>query len=242
MKALPQRSARHGETVCCAGVTPQGQFKRLYPVRFRHLKEEAAFKRWDFVDFKYGRPPHDTRRESCRVFEDSILVDGEMPKSERAKILNPLIVSSIERAASQGDSLALIRPISPRFTYKRKTDEQLADERASYKLAASQSSFFDDDLAALEPTPFEFRFKFRDDEASHDFSNGDWEAHAMYYSARQRGQSEIEVLEWMDQIFNVDYARRGMIFAVGNQAKRPQTWQLLGVLRVDATDQMAMSF
>lgn len=27
VKALPQRSANHGETVCCAGVTAHGEFK-----------------------------------------------------------------------------------------------------------------------------------------------------------------------------------------------------------------------
>ena len=34
---------------------------------------------------------------------------------------------------------------------------------------------------------------------------------------------------------HVEYPKRGMLFAVGNQAKRPQVWQLLGVLRVDDT-------
>jgi hypothetical protein len=31
-----------------------------------------------------------------------------------------------------------------------------------------------------------------------------------------------------------------MLFCVGNMAKRPQTWQLLGVLRVDDTGQPAL--
>lgn len=74
VKALPQRSPTHGETVCCAGVTAQGEFKRLYPVRFRHLKEGSSFSRWDNVDFKYVAPTRDSRRESCRVFEDTISI------------------------------------------------------------------------------------------------------------------------------------------------------------------------
>jgi hypothetical protein len=82
--ALPQRSAKHGETVCCAGVTVNGQFKRLYPIRFRHLKEDTSFKRWDWIDFKLVRPSHDTRRESCRVFEDSIAIGGPLPKADNS--------------------------------------------------------------------------------------------------------------------------------------------------------------
>ena len=31
-----------------------------------------------------------------------------------------------------------------------------------------------------------------------------------------------------------------MLFYVGNMAKRPQTWQLLGVLRVDDTGQTSL--
>lgn len=242
VKALPQRSAKHGETVCCAGVTSQGEFKRLYPVRFRHLKEGSAFKRWDWVNFKHVRPPHDSRRESCRVFEDSIVVGRQLPKAERARFLNPLVLPSVKAAAERGDSLALIRPIDPQFSYKRKTATQLAEERESYKLAAAQGSLFDDELAALEPTPFEFKFKFRDAEAPHEYTNGDWEAHAMFFNARKRGKSEQEALDWMDHTFNVEYRERGMLFAVGNQAKRPHIWQLLGVLRVDETVQESLAF
>jgi hypothetical protein len=89
----------------------------------------------------------------------------------------------------------------------------------------------------LEPTPFEFKFRFRDAHAPHDYTNGDWEAHAMSYNERKRGRSEQETLDWMDYKFNVEYPERGMLFAVGNQAKRPHVWQLLGVLRVDETIQ-----
>lgn len=78
VKALPQPSSRYGETVCCAGVTLDRQWKRLYPVRFRHLTGENAFKRWDLVSYDYGRPKQDTRQESCHVHEESIRVDGEL--------------------------------------------------------------------------------------------------------------------------------------------------------------------
>ena len=54
------------------------------------------------------------------------------------------------------------------------------------------------------------------------------------------GLSAQEALEWMDHTFNVTYPQQGMLFAVGNQAKRPQVWQLLGVLRVDDPPQGAL--
>ncbi len=55
---------------------------------------------------------------------------------------------------------------------------------------------------------------------------------------RERGRtSDNQALEWMDQTFNVEFPKRGMVFAIGNQAKRPQTWQLLGVIRLDEMNQ-----
>lgn len=236
VKALPQPSKKHGETVCCAGVTAKGEWKRLFPVRFRHLSGDSSFGRWDWVSFRHTKPTHDTRPESCRIHEESIVVDGKLPKAEQSRFLQPLVLPSINTAIGQGKSLAVIRPRNTRFSYKRKSASEIQEERDAFKSAARQTSLFDKELAALEPTPFEFRFKFEDD-AKHDFENGDWEAHAMFYNGIKRGMSEQETLDWMSNKFNDEYPRLGMLFAVGNQIKRPQVWQLLGVLRVDESNQ-----
>jgi hypothetical protein len=233
VKALPQPSRKYGETVCCAVVTPDGQWRRLYPIRYRHLAGETAFSRWEIVRFRYRRPKQDRRAESCNVEEDSIEIVGEMPRKERSKLLDPLILSSVGEASRRGQSLALVRPRDARFLYKRKTPQALVEEREAYAQAARQASFLDKELETLEPTPYEFKFRFRDGEAEHTYTSGDWEAHAMYYHGRMRGQSEAEVLEWMDHVFNAEYPAKGMAFVVGNQAKRPHVWQLLGVLRLD---------
>lgn len=241
VKALPQPSKAHGETVCCAGVTAHGQWKRLFPIRFRHLRGDSSFSRWDWVSFRYTTPNRDKRLESCRVHEESLRVVGKLPKSEHANFLEPLIKPSIKAAIECGQSLALIRPRNTLFHYRRKSTEKIEEEREAFKSAASQTLMFDDELAALEPSPFEFRFRFEDDRP-HDFQNGDWEAHAMFYNGIRRGLPEQEVLDWMDHTFNVEFRQRGMLFAVGNMAKRPQTWQLLGVLRVEDSSQGALPF
>ena len=237
VKALPQRSATHGETVCCAGVTAQGEFKRLFPIRFRHLADDVAFKRWDWVDFKYRRPTRDRRSESCHVMEDSLHVSGSMPSRDRASFLNRLVFPSVKAAEENGQSLALIRPRNTQFDFKKKKPADLDQERRIYAEAASQGSFFDERVKALEPSPYDFRFKFEDEAGSHTYTNGDWEAHAMYFNGLRREGSEKAALDWMSKTFNEDYPRKGMLFCVGNMAARPQTWQLLGVLRVDDTNQ-----
>ena len=237
VKALPQPSKQYGETVCCAGVSADGEWKRLFPVRYRHLSGESSFSRWDWVNFRYRRPTSDARTESCHVFEDSIAIEGKLSrKKEQIRLLTPLIVGSAKVATERGQSLALVRPRNPRFIAKKKSQKELEEEREAYRRAAGQTSMFDQELAELEPSPYEFRFKFEDDGGKHDYENGDWETHAMFWHQRRR-TSEADALKWMDQTFNVEYPRKGMVFAIGNQAKRPQTWQLLGVIRLDEQTQ-----
>lgn len=236
VKALPQPSKTYGETVCCAGVTANRHWKRLFPVRFRHLGGDSSFSRWDWVRFKYRLPTTDKRVESCHVFEDSIVKDGAIPEAERARFLSPIILGSAKQAEAAGQSLALIRPRNTRFIAKPKSSAEIEKEREAFRRAARQTSMFDTDLAGIEPSPYDFRFKFEDDSGKHNYQNGDWEAHAMFWrESKEHGHDKA--LQWMDHVFNEDYPKRGMAFAIGNQAKRPQTWQLLGVIRVDELKQ-----
>lgn len=232
VKALPQPSKTYGETVCCAGVTVTRDWKRLFPIRYRHLVGDSSFKRWDWVDFEFGKPKSDPRLESCHVHEESIKIGGILPKDERTALLEPMLVASTDVAVAAGKSLALVRPRNPRFYWKPKLAGEIAAEKESFRLAARQTNLFDKELSEIQPTPFDLRFKFEDDGGKHDCQNGDWEAHAMFWREAKRTNVE-NALKWMDSIFNDDYPKRGMVFAMGNQAKRPKTWQLLGVLRLD---------
>lgn len=232
VKALPQPSKTYGETVCCAGLTASGEWKRLFPVRYRHLSGENSFKRWDWVEFEYRRPTKDLRPESSHVFEDTISIVGSIAKPDRDRLLNRAIVDSSKQAFENGKSLALIRPHKTKFYWKQKSASDLADERATFKMAASQGSLLDRELAELEPSPYHFRFSFEDASGRHDCQNGDWEAHAMFWR-QAKATSAGDALNWMSAKFNDEYPRLGMAFAMGNMAKRPQTWQLLGVIRLD---------
>lgn len=137
---------------------------------------------------------------------------------------------------SLGHSLTLVQPRNTKFIAKPKTKSELDEEREAYRQAAKQGSIFDKELAELEPSPYDFRFRFEDDGGQHDYQNGDWETHVMFWKWREL-YGEVEALEKMSDVFNDEYPKKGMLFALGNQAKRPQTWQLLGVIRYDETQQ-----
>ena len=58
----------------------------------------------------------------------------------------------------------------------------------------------------------------------------------MFWRWRQ-ASSEAESLKKMSALYNDQYPQKGMVFAIGNQAKRPHIWQLLGILRLDESGQ-----
>jgi hypothetical protein len=205
------------------------------------LQGEQSFSRWDWVSFKYRPPTHDKRSESCHVFEESLAVDGVFSERDRAPFFNRLIVGSARHASERRQSLALIRPRNTRFTFRPKSAAEIEEERDAYRAAAQQGSFFDKKLADLDPSPYEFRFNFEDEDGKHNYQDGDWETHAMFFNERNR-KDEQQALRWMNEVFNESYPAKGMVFAVGNMARRPQTWQLLGVIRLDANDQSELPF
>jgi hypothetical protein len=101
VKTVPQPSQRYGETVCCARLTRQGEWRRLYPIRFRHFKDKA-FSRWQWVQCRTARRASDARSESRRVAEESISPLGVLRPQERPRFIHPLIRGSVAEAAHQG--------------------------------------------------------------------------------------------------------------------------------------------
>lgn len=234
VKALPQVGEKYGETVCCAGLTQDKQWRRLYPIRFRQI--DTQFKRWQWIEYDWRKPSDDTRWESRRVQEDSISLTTSIPTKERAAFLSGALVPSFQHAEDKGNSLALIRPQNPHFYWKEKDATQIEEERRSYEWAASQHSLFDKELKALTPCKYEFRFSFSDAHGPHDHSCQDWETTAMFYRFR-REYTEQKALDIMTTTFNDDYPSKGMAFAMGTSSRWP-IWLLIGVIRLDELSQL----
>lgn len=235
VKALPHPGDSHGETVCCAGVTADHQWRRMYPIRFRHL--DAQFNRWDWVTYQWSLPPHDTRKESRRVHEESIKVVGTLKRTEQASFLTQVFVSSTDEATEKGQSLALIRPLKPRFWYEKKTPSEIQHERLANERAARQTSFLDRELKALEPCPYRFKLDYMMPNGSERHSTcGDWETSAMFRNFR-RNVGEQKALAQMTKIFNEDYPTKGMAIAMGTHSARRNQWLLVGLIRVDFSTQ-----
>lgn len=239
VKALPHAGKRHGETVCCAGVTENGEWRRLYPIHFRQL--ENGFSRWNWIEYEWVRPKADERRkESRRVQESTITICGYMPERERANFLTKLLVPSTKIAAARGMSLTILRPQKSRFYWRQKKDQEIENERNAYKAASRQLSFLDKELSALSPCPYEFKFTYTtEDGVGHEATCDDWETTAMFYRF-QRRYGPARALREMDGVFNEIYPQKGMAFAMGTHSRFPDIWLLVGVLRLDRISQLSL--
>ena len=240
VKALPYVGERHGEMVCCAGVTLDRKWRRQFPVNFRDLGDEK-FKRWQWIRYDWRQPgADDTRRESQRVQEGTIRAGNIMPPKERATFLRPIVRNSVEEAAQLGQTLALIQPKSAEFTWKKKPQSQIDAEASAYAEAANQLSFFSEEKQPLDPCPYEFRFKYRtSDGKPHRNICGDWETSAAFFK-HNRAYGEDAAINHLANVYNNEYPKRGMVFAMGTHSRHPNTWLLVGVIRLDETNQLQL--
>ncbi|MEL6061244.1 MULTISPECIES: hypothetical protein [unclassified Methylobacterium] len=242
VKALPQAGGTHGETVCVAAITEYGQWLRLYPVTFRQLEQARQFGRWDRIRFKWRLPDRakDRRIESRSVDPLSIEITGKLKDREKEGFLGNAIVSSTKREYEEGRSLALIRPENPVFFWKRRSQDDLEKVRQDYQRLQSTSDLFGgQQVVPREPAPYDFYYRYRDDDGEHEPRCHDWEIEATFLK-RRRELGEQGALDWMMSKFGQEYPTKGMVLAMGTHSQRNWQWMIIGVVRLDPIRQAAL--
>jgi len=120
VKAAPNPSGTHGETVCVAGVSARidspGWF-RLYPINFRELEPAASFAKYDVIEVDAVPARQDQRRESWRPRMHTLRVVDQLPPwRRRQEWLDSYLEDSMcqlnwaAQRRSDAPSLALVRP------------------------------------------------------------------------------------------------------------------------------------
>ena len=242
VKALPQVSEKHGETVCVAVIDDHGRWLRLYPVTFRELKGEQQFGRWDLINFVWRLPElsKDRRTESRHVELDSFAIVGKLKEAERQGFLAKAVVTSTRHEMEAGRSLALVSGRDYRFFHRPRDHAEFDEDRAAYaRWSASPDLFGGRMLPPREPAPYAFFYRYRDDDGDHECRCHDWEMEATFFRRRQ-GHTEREALASMAETFGQDYPRKGMLLAMGTHSRRSEQWMIVGVIRLDPITQGAL--
>ncbi|UUW90305.1 hypothetical protein [Pimelobacter simplex] len=251
VKTYPAPSARHGETVCIAGVRlyDDGRaptFIRLYPVPFRMLEDSGQFAKYQIVDAPVrSRGSRDPRPESYEPDVDGFVlgerIDTKRKWARRTALIEPLIGATTtceliarNRAGAMNQAIESFGLIKPTIRSMEVlvgtpwTPRQLEKVRA----ATEPSLFNQNGLVELQPPPFRIKFSYLCQESGcrgHNQELIDWELGAAGYAwPRRYGDDTAAMIEqkWSEI---TDSTKKDIHFYVGNQHQRRAAFSVCGL-------------
>lgn len=241
VKAAPNPSATYGETVCVAGLRldlgSEG-WVRLYPINFRFIEENLAFRKYDVVTL-HAVPASDGRRESWRPRIATLRVQTHLDGwQRRLPYLGPFMADTMcdlnRRALAGGPSLGLVRARKVTGLTVKRHPGWTTHEQAKIDAYVNQPELFDlgKPKTALEAPRFQASYQWLCPDPvcrGHEQGLIDWEFTAFQ---RRLPVDEQEATESIRQrwLREVCAPERDISFYVGNQAKRHQTFGILGVV------------
>jgi hypothetical protein len=247
-KTYPSPSGKYVETSCVAGIDADGNLIRLFPVPFRLIDGAQQFKKWQWIHARIERAPADRRRESHKLFVDTIRFNGEpLSRSHNwrerrnqlrsLKIYEDFAALEADRVAS-GITLGVLRPstivgmdISPAAN-----PEWSDDEKSKLLQSQQQAGLFDNTdakaLTTLRKLPHDFHYRY---ECS---VNGtcvqyrhkivDWEAGALYWNCvHKHGPAwEQPFRKKLEQQLPV----ADLMFLMGTIHRFPDQWLIVSLI------------
>lgn len=115
-KTYPECSKTYGCLVCTAGISSEGNWRRLYPIPWALFwKGQLSFDKWDVISVPVRRNSRDRRSESYRVNHNTIHEDLKVVRhlanwGERRQFLEPYLDADLEKLKEGDRSLGLIKP------------------------------------------------------------------------------------------------------------------------------------
>lgn len=239
VKAFPQPSTKHEETVCCAGVTEDtGELLRLFPIRYRRLDKTDQFDRFDQVEMTITKAS-DPRPESFKVDEGSIHVTSKgntLDDAAKVRLWAPHIAPSLrilmDENKNTNRSLGIIKPDpeSLRFVTKTATENNEEDQEVA-NLVFEQASLLEGPLKPLGKPKFSFAYHYTCAGHPHKHQIHDWEVQAAFIHYKRRYRTEDEALKMMQQEYGQNIPQHNLHFIMGTMASHPRTFIVIGLLR-----------
>ncbi|MGX7829812.1 hypothetical protein ACTG9Q_32480 [Actinokineospora sp. 24-640] len=242
VKAAPNPSSAYGETVCVAGIRldlDHSGWVRLYPVNFRELESGQRFAKYNVVVLRARPARADGRVESWRPDIPSLRVEASLkPWAPRRPYVEPYVLDSMcgvlqaVRNAPPARSLAAIRPRLVKDLKVRPHPGWTDLEKRKIEEYVGQLDMAGTDRTALEPPRMRGWYHYRcHAQACRGHEQGilDWEWVAL--QRRLAHLSDDALTDELRRKFLDEMCgpSRDPVFYVGNQAKRQQTFSVLGV-------------
>jgi hypothetical protein len=243
VKAAPNPSEKYGETVCVAALSVDPNRRgwiRLYPVNHRDLTSDDRFRKYEIISIDARPARQDQRRESWKPIVDSITRETFLPPwDKRRHLLDPYVEDSMcrlhraTRGRPDAQSLALVRPARVDGIRVTRHEGWTPVEQRKIDAYVGQLDLLDSrDRTPLEAPRFRAAYHYHCHEpgcGGHKQGILDWELVALQRRYRNHSDDDLRRIveeKFLDQLCAPD---REVAFYVGNQAKRVNTFSVLGV-------------
>jgi hypothetical protein len=239
VKAFPQPSTKHEETVCCAGIDEAtGELLRLFPIRYRRLDKADQFDRFDQVEMTITKAS-DPRPESYKVDEGSIHVTGKgsrLDDAAKVRLWAPHIAPSLKALMDENResnrSLGIIKPDPGSLRLRiREAAQSDQDDLDVANLLYEQTAFLEDPLKPLARPTHGFSYEYTCAGHPHRHQIHDWEVQAAFINYKRRYKTETKALEMMQQEYQDNIPQYNLHFIMGTMASHPRTFIIIGLLR-----------
>jgi hypothetical protein len=252
VKTYPTLSRKYGETVCTAGVRPDGSWVRIYPVPFRRLEDEEQYSKFDWVEAELVRNHSDTRPETFRPTNyEHLVAVAKMTTADNWRERRRLLLETaevftrmdvlMEDAKANRRSLAVFKPTSIRgFIWEDEERQWDADKVAQMREQSRQIEIFADDrwretFQLIPKLPYSFSYQLQDAVGRKStLQILDWECGQLYWNCwRRNGEDEADALEKVKAKYLGEFGDRDIHLLLGTTQQfhgfAPNPWVIVGV-------------
>ena len=232
-----------------AGITEQGEARRLFPVPFRLIEAAQQFKKWQWITVRVRKSHDDHRPESHRIYVDELDCSGEplatdnqwaarRPWLERFPSFDS-VAAAEESREKTGITLALVRPkriVRLEITPAR-NPHWTPDERAKLIQEQMQESLFgqseaEKDVRALRKVPFDFHYVYVCETAEGEVEERhkivDWETGALYWNC-QHGHGKNWEAPFRARLEQT-LPEADLMFLMGTIHRFPDQWLIVSLI------------
>ena len=232
VKTYPNLSQKYVETVCAAGITDKGEWRRLYPIPFRKLPFEKRFKKFDWIEVDTQKNDKEKlrRSESHKINPDSIKILRNLGTgqnrdwAERNKILLPLAKKSLEELEELKDSkritLGLVKP-KELIDFTLTPLEECRDWEKDL-IEGTQQTLFGEYKTPLDKIPWKFSYVFKCDDPKcngHSLMCEDWELLESWRSWKNTYKTDELLWQKFKQKYFDWMKNRNLHFIIGTESR-----------------------
>lgn len=193
-KTEPTISSKYEELVCVAGITEEGEFRRIYPIPwetfFSDNDKRFQKKQWIEYELREENPEGDNRPESRKIVNDSIEVKERASYREIRSLLDDNLTNleDLNEKDQQEVSIGVIQP--------ENIDNIYADENPSHEKAEEgkkQKTIGGDEAVRIDVNEVQYHLEFsccEGCETDHDMLCEDWEISELHRSLTDNYDSE----------------------------------------------------